>query len=225
MGGALEEHGIWGTPARVIEGIERHRALGCSSFVIEFFGRDTRVPARLFAETVLPELSEVVGLTSRNLADLARLHLVDIEPGGAWRMHRLIRDFGQSPIGVEASRIEEAVEAFVSGCAECLAPFKWGSDPRPYVAHYAHLERSIEPLDRAPDPAELARKLGLLNRAVGSYRLAEERFRQAIDLAGEHDGTNASYTTDLALVLQDQGDLPAARTLLEQALEALLKVH
>jgi len=54
MGGGLEEHGIWGTPAQVIERIERHRALGCTHFVIELFGRDTREPARLFAEQVLP---------------------------------------------------------------------------------------------------------------------------------------------------------------------------
>ncbi|MBW2388509.1 MAG: LLM class flavin-dependent oxidoreductase [Deltaproteobacteria bacterium] len=53
MGAGLEEHGIWGTPERVIECIERHRDLGCTSFIIEFFGRDTRVPAQLFAETVL----------------------------------------------------------------------------------------------------------------------------------------------------------------------------
>ena len=50
----MEEHGIWGAPERVIECIERHRALGCGLFVIEFFGRDTRVPARLFAEKVMP---------------------------------------------------------------------------------------------------------------------------------------------------------------------------
>jgi probable F420-dependent oxidoreductase len=54
MGGGLAAHGIWGTPAQVIERIERHRALGCTHFVIEFFGRDTREPARLFAEQVLP---------------------------------------------------------------------------------------------------------------------------------------------------------------------------
>jgi probable F420-dependent oxidoreductase len=54
MGGGLEAHGIWGTPERVVERIERHRALGCTHFVIEFFGRDTREPARLFAERVVP---------------------------------------------------------------------------------------------------------------------------------------------------------------------------
>ena len=51
---ALEEHGIWGTPERVVDQIERHRSLGCTGFAIEFFGRDTRAPARLFAEKVLP---------------------------------------------------------------------------------------------------------------------------------------------------------------------------
>lgn len=54
LGAGLEEHGIWGAPERVIDCIERHRALGCSAFVIEFFGRDTREPARLFAERVMP---------------------------------------------------------------------------------------------------------------------------------------------------------------------------
>ena len=54
MGGAIEEHGIWGTPEGVIDRIEQHRALGVSLFVIEFFGRDTREPARLFAEKVAP---------------------------------------------------------------------------------------------------------------------------------------------------------------------------
>jgi F420-dependent oxidoreductase-like protein len=54
MGASLEEHGIWGSPEQVIDRIERHRALGCSFFPIEFFGRDTREPARLFAATVMP---------------------------------------------------------------------------------------------------------------------------------------------------------------------------
>lgn len=57
MGGSLEEHGIWGSPDGVIERIERHRAHGCSLFVMEFFGRDTTVPARLFAEKVMPAFS------------------------------------------------------------------------------------------------------------------------------------------------------------------------
>lgn len=54
MGSGLEAHGIWGTPSRVIDCIGRHVELGCTMFVIEFFGRDTREPAALFAEEVMP---------------------------------------------------------------------------------------------------------------------------------------------------------------------------
>lgn len=56
LGDAIAKTGIWGDPAGVIEGIERHVEMGCDMFVIEFFGRDTRVPAQLFAEEVLPHL-------------------------------------------------------------------------------------------------------------------------------------------------------------------------
>jgi alkanesulfonate monooxygenase SsuD/methylene tetrahydromethanopterin reductase-like flavin-dependent oxidoreductase (luciferase family) len=52
--GDIEKHGIWGSPAQLIERIERHVKLGIRLFVIEFFGRDIRQPARLFAENVMP---------------------------------------------------------------------------------------------------------------------------------------------------------------------------
>ena len=54
MGAGLEAHGIWGHPEQVIDGVNRHIDAGCTTFVIEFFGRDTRLPAKIFAETVLP---------------------------------------------------------------------------------------------------------------------------------------------------------------------------
>jgi F420-dependent oxidoreductase-like protein len=52
--GAGGPHGIAGTAAQCIDKIRAHVALGCTMFVIEFFGRDTREPARLFAEQVAP---------------------------------------------------------------------------------------------------------------------------------------------------------------------------
>lgn len=54
LGAGLEAEGIWGTPSRVVDCIAKWREKGCSMLVIEFFGRDTRVPAHLFAETVIP---------------------------------------------------------------------------------------------------------------------------------------------------------------------------
>jgi F420-dependent oxidoreductase-like protein len=43
-----------GSPERLIDRIHAHVELGCTMFIMEFFGRDTREPARLFAERVLP---------------------------------------------------------------------------------------------------------------------------------------------------------------------------
>ena len=52
-GGHLGQ-GISGTPDECIEHIHRLVAAGCTMLLIEFFGRDPREPARLFAETVRP---------------------------------------------------------------------------------------------------------------------------------------------------------------------------
>jgi alkanesulfonate monooxygenase SsuD/methylene tetrahydromethanopterin reductase-like flavin-dependent oxidoreductase (luciferase family) len=54
MGDPTGPLAIAGSPARVKEQIQKHIDLGCTMFLIEFFGRDTKEPAALFAETVLP---------------------------------------------------------------------------------------------------------------------------------------------------------------------------
>ena len=54
MGDPTGPLAISGTPERVREQVQKHIDLGCTMFVMEFFGRDTREPAKLFAETVLP---------------------------------------------------------------------------------------------------------------------------------------------------------------------------
>ena len=45
---------ITGTPERCAEQVQKHIDLGCTMFVMEFFGKDTLAPAQLFAEEVLP---------------------------------------------------------------------------------------------------------------------------------------------------------------------------
>jgi alkanesulfonate monooxygenase SsuD/methylene tetrahydromethanopterin reductase-like flavin-dependent oxidoreductase (luciferase family) len=54
MGDPTGPLAIAGSPRRVREQIQKHIDLGCTMFVMEFFGRDTKEPAALFAETVLP---------------------------------------------------------------------------------------------------------------------------------------------------------------------------
>jgi probable F420-dependent oxidoreductase len=51
----VEAHGIWGSPERVCECIERYLALGCSHFVIDFYSPDRAAAAELFARRVMPE--------------------------------------------------------------------------------------------------------------------------------------------------------------------------
>ncbi len=54
MGDPTGPMAIAGDPVRVREQIQKHIDLGCTMFMIEFFGRDTKEPAKLFADTVLP---------------------------------------------------------------------------------------------------------------------------------------------------------------------------
>ena len=45
---------ITGTPTQCVDAIGKHIDLGCTMFLMEFFGRDTEAPAQLFAEEVAP---------------------------------------------------------------------------------------------------------------------------------------------------------------------------
>lgn len=55
MGDPKGPLGITGTPEQCIEAIQKHIDMGCTMFVMEFFGRDTKEPAQLFSEEVMPE--------------------------------------------------------------------------------------------------------------------------------------------------------------------------
>lgn len=54
LGDPMGPLALSGSPERIRDQIARNRELGCELFIVEFFGRDTREPARLFAERVLP---------------------------------------------------------------------------------------------------------------------------------------------------------------------------
>ncbi len=54
MGNPAGELALSGTADQIKDRIEKHMELGCTMFVMEFFGRDTVEPAQLFAETVMP---------------------------------------------------------------------------------------------------------------------------------------------------------------------------
>jgi len=55
MGNPKGQLALSGTPGQIAERINKHIEAGCTMFNIEFFGRDTREPAELFAKEVLPQ--------------------------------------------------------------------------------------------------------------------------------------------------------------------------
>ncbi|MCY3884407.1 MAG: LLM class flavin-dependent oxidoreductase, partial [Gammaproteobacteria bacterium] len=57
LGDPLGHMAITGTPDQCIERIQQHIELGCTMFMIEFFGKDTREPAQLFMEEVASEFA------------------------------------------------------------------------------------------------------------------------------------------------------------------------
>ncbi len=57
MGNPKGNLAITGTAEQCCEAIQKHIDLDCTMFVMEFFGKDTREPAQLFSEEVLPEFS------------------------------------------------------------------------------------------------------------------------------------------------------------------------
>ncbi|MEM1179034.1 MAG: tetratricopeptide repeat protein [Acidobacteriota bacterium] len=171
-------------------------------------------------EKVLPPISNAVGLTPEKLMPLRRYHLIEEEePAGAWRMHRLVRSF--------CGTREESVSAFkrfVKACDEFSKPYQWGDDPRWLTQHLAHLEQSSEDRDLAEYPPGLLRRLALLRVSLGDFACAQERLEHGLRLDFDQEDKTL-FRVSLALVLQGQGDFPAARALLEETLKTVLHKH
>ncbi len=62
MGDPKGPMAITGTPDQCCEAVQKHIDLGCTMFVMEFFGKDTQEPAQLFAEEVVPQFSAASSL-------------------------------------------------------------------------------------------------------------------------------------------------------------------
>ena len=97
---------IAGDPDRVVEQIRRHVDLGCTMLIVEFFGRDIREPARLFAETVLPQLatdSTALETTQRSARPHAMPFRTSCRNGGASHMPRNASGVAPSAVTVRST--------------------------------------------------------------------------------------------------------------------------
>lgn len=182
--------------------------------------------ARFAPEPVLPELSEAVGLGSKRLADLSRYHLLTLEPGGGWRMHRLVRDYARSSPGIDNERLVGAEAAFEAGCKAHLEPIEYqGANSGLYLQHKPHLDEVARSTTAAGLLTNIA--FGRIGGAdfQGARDLLEKALSVELEARGERHPAIATSLTNLAAILKNEGDLQGARDLLEEALEVQLKAH
>ena len=195
---------------------------------------DTRGAWRLAAcfepELASPGLADAVGLSAKHRRSLRRLHLIESDPEGRWRMHRLTRQFGRRA-GTEQESAK-AREAFVLGCAKFSDPIEPSDGFRLYFPDRSHLDAALKlaPEVFAKKASRLAHfqgRIGIALKSAGELsaacHLLDQALKSGLESLGESHLEVGILRSSLGLVLQDQGDLPAARQLLEQTLESGLE--
>jgi serine/threonine protein kinase/tetratricopeptide (TPR) repeat protein len=176
------------------------------------------------AEPVSVALADACGLDADARCELRRYHLIESDSSGQFRMHRLIRSFGQ--LAGDSNAREEALHEFLAGVTEHAAMIDIHTAFAIYVPDRAHFERALV-IARA-DPKAPERLILLLDRIGTALRglvdlkrareLLEQAFQAASESLGEDHPLMVARLSNLAGVLHAQGHLLNARSLFEEAL-------
>ncbi len=177
-------------------------------------------------EWVSQALAGAVGLSADDLRGLRRLHLIDMDRGERWRMHRLIQGYGRQAGSEE--ELPEGMEAFVVGCAEyCNKEIDLVTGAMTYLPDRMHLDRALEQAEglwgekdeRLP---RFLTSIGMALRSAAENSTAEPLYRKALALDEEHRGpgdpTVAVRLNNLANLLQATNRLGEAEPLMRRAL-------
>jgi tetratricopeptide (TPR) repeat protein len=174
-------------------------------------------------------LADACGLDGDGRRALHRYHLVDLNTDGSFRMHRLVRAFGQRG-GAETDRAV-ARSAFIDGVTRRAKEIDLAAGAGVYPpdrAHFADAVRLIREGAPGTDASQLFDRVGKALHSMGELGPAKQILEQALasDLEnfGEDHPSVAASRANLARVLLDLGDLPRARQLSEQILEFNLEV-
>ncbi len=138
-------------------------------------------------EQVTDELSEAVGLGRKSRRWLQRLHLIEADDQGNWRMHSLTREFGLKT-GTARSR-QGATEAFVKGCATFADHIEFPDGFRLYRPNRSHLDAALA---AAPSILDEGRLLGMRMRIGTALQLSDDfgdrsRSRELLEVALTRD--------------------------------------
>lgn len=173
-------------------------------------------------------LSADVGLDEERLDALQEWHLVKFD-GARWRMHRLVRGFGQRA-GTDEQK-HAAKRAFLAGCAKYADRINVIDGFVVFVAERPHLEAAEADIDclGVESLSQFHDRLGLGLQRCGEFVEArahkEAALQAALDFYGEAHPVVAERLNNLALLLQELGELDEARRLFELTLESDLQTY
>ncbi len=184
------------------------------------------VPRRVLRQ-ILPATAESKLLDPLDEA-LSRLHvklsLLELDGETDPRMHRLISAFVRS-LMVENDPLQKNVITTIRDEMARVKDEKDTQSFRQLEKVLPHADFLLDSEDIEPKEAiDIANYTGWHHENLGRYRLGERYRRKALALAEKNykpgDPVIATQQANLALVLQDLGELPEARDLLRAALEA-----
>ncbi|MCP3960159.1 MAG: TIR domain-containing protein [bacterium] len=177
-----------------------------------------RLAACFEAEIVSLELSAAVGLDATRRRQLRRLHLIESDAEGRWRMHRLTREFGRRA-GTEQELLD-ARTAFVTGCADFANQIDIATGFRIYLPNRFHLEAAFM---EAPTVLSEDRWIAFLNCIGLALQSSAGLPAAGLGPFDESRPTLAKILVNLARVHENLGDLSAAHDLLEKAVACPLE--
>lgn len=184
--------------------------------------------AQFAPELVSVALSDAVGLGSELRRHLRRLHLIESDDRGNWRMHRLVRAFALGAADAEAA--EQATSAFLAGAHARLLGLELATGYQVYGPDRAHFDGAVTLAKARPYEEALGEMVASIAsglHSLGEYEAAKEMFEWAlagdVECLGEDHAKVATLRSNLALLLQDLGELDRAQEELGQALASDLR--
>ena len=217
--------------AAVVDGVTPYDRTVTSTFetiwqLVDDEVRDAWLLAACFeADLASTALADAVGFDAHARRGLRRLHLIEDTQDGRWRMHQLVKQFGNHKGSAE--RRQRAQEGYILGCAHLAQEIDLVTGFRIYTRDRVHLDRALAMAvahqgDHGPIVSCLRDRIGTALQSLGEFNRARQLLELALAsdlerLGHDHPGV-ATRRSNLALVLKELGDLERARGLLERAL-------
>lgn len=184
--------------------------------------------AQFAPEPVTAALSDEVGLGVEERRVLRRLHLIESDERGTWRMHRLVRQFVLEI--AELGDREAALRSFLGGVHARLLGLQLATGFRVYGPDRAHFDAAVRLAQQRPYDEQLGEMVASVAnglQSLGELEPARELLDWVLDgdlrLLGDDHAKVATLRSNLSLVLQELGEFTRARELLERALASDLR--